>query len=252
MSKVYFHSIDRTEELKGAERSYLSNKCNQVFSGLLGDWFSPCQNLQDSNFVIWLLSSLPYDHYLHESVRSRPYIHAIDDIKTFFVASTFSGALAGISKSELILNTALRVGGDPLKIAARLHGQCEIHAWIDPCNAQWFAGLLRKAYFDCQFLRPAQGWEDVIGLIGNSLKSEIVMSFSVCEGFPNSLLSGIDYEDWINLSEKQQWQSSMDAIRDGREIKPETWDDYSYGDGWDLFRLNSLINNSFPESSSHA
>lgn len=44
---------------------------------------------------------------------------------------------------SVIANTALRAGSDAVKVAVRIDGHCEDHAWIEGSDRAWLAGMSR-------------------------------------------------------------------------------------------------------------
>lgn len=137
--------------------------------------------------------------------------------------------VAGVSlgSSSVSLNTALALGSPPVQLAAKIHGWCEVHAWFDGPDRAWAAdviqqgldtGVYRRGYWFVDGVnntgRPAaehpdrkwssQGWEQVQALLRERDDEPVVLSYSVCDQFPNERW----HPDWP-----------------GREV--EKWDDYS-------------------------
>jgi hypothetical protein len=237
MSRVYFHSPSGDAELHGSERAWLGGLVNDIALGVLSP-SSPSR-------VDRLRPFIHPDHYL---AATDPY--AVDaygrgGLESW--ASTYATAFSvgwshrapliqyrgkALDSFTLSLNTAALLGNDQIKLAARLHGQCELHAWVDGPNRVWLAeimqtgldsGIYRRGFqheADPSRGQPdprwvSQGWDEVIALLRQRDDEPVVTSYSVCDQFPNSSVGdwmppwpeGLPRE-WDALSEKQQEQRS--------------------------------------------
>lgn len=154
------------------------------------------------------------------------------------------------------MNTALRLGNDAVKLGVRLHGQCEIHTFVEGPNREWLAKIIERGRA-AKLFRPDMGWEDVVTLLRCSNETPVVTSFSVTESFPDDSLviqEGVwsppeeDEEDdegnraWDRLGEAEQWRLGMEALRKfnerGRlELTPENWEDFYFGKDFSAFDL---------------
>lgn len=112
-----------------------------------------------------------------------------------------------VSSANIELNTALAVGNEAVCLAAKIHGWCEIHPWIEEHDRAWFADVIEWAvacgiYRDgiwytgltgdpTQRQRVRQGWDDVTTLLRDRAghPGPVVMSYSVCDEFPNPEVS---------------------------------------------------------------
>lgn len=138
---------------------------------------------------------------------------------------------------ELNLNTALCDGGDVFKLMARLHGQCEIHAYVEGPNRVWLAGIMRQG-LAAKLFRPDDNWESVAAFLEERSDEPVVMSYSVTDGFPNAAHYDGDApadqedDDWFyELPEEEQWTSCMALLRREKpwlELDPETWNNYRF------------------------
>jgi len=172
-----------------------------------------------------------------------------------------------VSSANVELNTTLATGNDEVCLAAKIHGWCEIHPWFEETDREWFADVIEYAVAsgvyregtwhtgttgtteDRQLVR--QGWEDVIALLRDVAQhpGEVVLSYSVCDGFPNPEVSttmppwpdGVPYRwealtpaqqktrsdarrIWYDLEPDQRWETAMAGLRYSRpwaNITPE-------------------------------
>lgn len=245
MSTIYFHNVNGEARVSGAERHLLGRYCCDALLFSLGDMSTWRKEPP------WILKHIPKGCYLHD-------LHADgrltkDSIETWLnVGSMTSGSEGGlmlngklVSLFQLQLNTAYVMGGSALRLAARLHGQCEIHCYVEGVNRKWFAGMIEES-LQSRIFRADVGWESVCKLLRKESKTPVVCSYSVCEQFPNSGVlddwdDNEDGEKWYALSKAKQWELAVDAIRKehGLEIKPEEWDDFHFGEkritGFDFY-----------------
>ena len=242
MSRLYFHSPHGQAELRGAERMHLSALVRDTFIGHAGVTGCRCD---------YLIPLLPPDCYLlrdpHEDRRS---LRWEANLRTYLSVADGDFIINGEPIQILIvaLNTACALGNDVLKLAARLDGQCEIHAYVEGPHRAWLADLIdtgRKA----RILRPDLGWDQVATLLRARADEPVVTSFSVCEPFPHaSLLDELDRTQWPaelaaadpripsgdlfdDLDEETQWAIGMQVLRaraHSLELSPTNWQEFYF------------------------
>lgn len=139
------------------------------------------------------------------------------------------------------LNTAARLGGDLFALMARLHGQCEMHAWVDGPDRAWLADLIDRGLTERVF-RTSLGWEDVIALLRARDDQPVVTSYSVSESFPYALLSSADLGD--DPSWEERYAAGVEALRaddrdhkHSRRLNPAHWTSYHFGHGYTTLQL---------------
>jgi hypothetical protein len=243
MSRIYFHSdSDDTAVVSGSERHWASSICDKIGVGLLdpGNRFTSPQ--------------------LMAALRPAPSYEMRPGSDDFIIYMRFAGSESQIeladgrkaSVSSTILNTVLRVGSRPVKLMARLHGQCEIHTWVDGPNRAWMASIIEEGLRD-GIMRQKMGWESVIELLRKRDDEPIVTSFSVCEQFPNVGLidrkhlpkdddGEIDYDAAYEMENK--WELAMDGLRKSDptlEMKPDNFDSYFFGIGVSALNVYDLM-----------
>lgn len=258
MSRVYFHSPSGTAELRGSERAWLGGLVSDLALGML--------DLRDIRHIDRLRELLHPDHYLHAYPMNPGPGHGPSWANSYATAfhigwddRTPLMQYAGkpISTFSLVLNTAALLGNDAIKLAARIHGQCEIHAWVDGPNRSWLAGIM-QAGLDAGIYRKGfwfndgpdgprkwsdQGWGDVIALLQSRDDEPVVMSYSVCGGFPDYDIGdwmdrrpdGVDEDEhseaWYDLDDAEKWRISMAGLRasgDGLELRPDDWGSFRF------------------------
>ncbi|CAM5668656.1 hypothetical protein KAURM247S_05629 [Kitasatospora aureofaciens] len=147
-----------------------------------------------------------------------------------------------LSTWPLLLNSAIARGGDPVRLAARLHGQCEINCWVDGAHRSWLAGivevgLLTEAY------PPGVGWENVAAFLRQRDDHPVVVSYN--REFPHFWDCGYAEDPdqdpdravqaWRVLSPQQRWEAGTRALStraaEVLEISPARWTSYRFGHG---------------------
>lgn len=240
MSRIYFHSPSGDAEIRGSERAWMGILINDLFHvslGLLHAYDTPSEP-SPLRYVV-----NPNSHTL----RSPNFLDSVRlTTNTAFETATFAIDGEMIDTFTAALNTAMLIGGDAIKLCARLHGQCEIHAWVEGPNRAWLAGIIRLAR-NANILRDDQGWEKLMEFLKSRDDEPVVTSYSVCDQFPNIDTSTWEPENdsddardkYWELSNEEQWRFGMEKLRQSpmMEMKPETWADYywHYGrSGFDI------------------
>lgn len=246
MSQIYFHSKEDTVGVSGSERYHAETLCHDVM------W----HDLGDATEAVALLRQ-----YLPREFRTAP----ADDVRLYLESRpSFGGGTLHIEGHDLdvwtmAMNSALSNGGDALRLLTRLHGQCELHCWVDGPNRDWLASLVEAGISD-GVLRDGMGWDDVPPLLRSQSDEPVVCSFSVSESFPNfemlpsshrlkrRLEKGDDIDDVIDAYYRTHWRTRWrDCVkglkpRGGRlEMKPEDWAEYYFSNGVTTRKLIGVL-----------
>ncbi|MBI2097280.1 MAG: hypothetical protein HYT40_04035 [Candidatus Sungbacteria bacterium] len=259
MSKLYFYSQSGDAEVYGTERHWFNWLCHKMLLAIL-DLGSDTESRPHP-----LRQAFPANHYTTHYYGKEWATNAENAIIAGGISDPDFRLTIGDRKSDFwtaALNTALAIGGDPLKLAARLHGQCELHAFVEGTNRAWLADII-EAGRQRNIFRANTGWESVIELLRSSSEGPVVTSYSVCEQFPNEVIAveeGVwsppetanedeDDDAWYGLPETEQWRFAMDALRIRNqahdykiELKPDDWADYHFGDGVSAFDIVAHFN----------
>jgi hypothetical protein len=158
-------------------------------------------------------------------------------------------------------NTALYAGSAPVALASKIHGWCECHAWIEGADREGVAKIIEEG-LELRLYRRGMGWESrysefdegngVIDLLRADADEPVVLSYSVCDSFPNpdcttweaddsdGRLAAIENDDhraearaehWSELSSDEQWDGGMWWLRRERpwaRINPANLRDFSF------------------------
>ncbi|MEV6421754.1 hypothetical protein [Streptomyces sp. NPDC051662] len=240
MSFIQFQDQHGTASLRGPERHRMLGLVHETSATLL-------MGSRAAEIAPTLYDLLPRDHELRDlpvphgrqtAAWQRQYVHAAQSI--------FDDPLVTYRGHELALfpmqlNTAMVLGGDPVKLAARLHGQCEVNCWVNGAHRSWLADVVQGGLDDGSF-RSGLGWDGVIDLLRQCDDQPVVMSFS--DTFPDFYsargtdLGALDADEdelievWEALPAAEQWRRALQALKartaDGLEIRPD-WASYRFG-----------------------
>lgn len=246
MSSIYFHNEHGDAHVSGSERASFGMTCANIAWGVLDivadDWSHHEAKLRDV---------FPVGHY----VLSGPNFACAAE--AFFCVGSDPILFLGkeLDPFTINLNTAYYMGSDEVKLAARLHGQCEIHAYVEGANKQWLADIIKRGR-SFKFFRDGMGWDSAISLLEKEAITPVVTSYSVCDQFPNSGIANFDYpilpdgeenyDAWYDLPPLEQWEMAMIGLREsGRslELSPDNWDEFYFADGTDANMIVHKLTN---------
>lgn len=142
---------------------------------------------------------------------------------------------------QLLLNTLMEHGSDAMRLAVRIHAQCEIHCYAEGQDRAWLADLIRDALAEGVF-QAEQSWPKVIDLLMSRDDEPVVLSYSVTEGFPNPFETTWEPEDgdsdqdsWYELPPETRWAGGLEWLRGHANatkmlrMEPDGWSDYRFG-----------------------
>lgn len=235
MSRIYFSTETAEAAVRGSERAFAGVMASDICVAIIR------ASVPDDV----ILSMVPEGHYLLQFDK----IRALEQFGSWFRVNIGGERLRladgeSIDPFTLSLNTAIAVGSDPLRLLARLHGQCEIHAYAEEANREWLAGIV-QAGMSSGLCRKDAGWEAVVELLLGDSRGPVVTSYSVCEGFPNETVAGwesVTEDDWYELPEAERWAKGIEGLRSrpkqGLEMKPGNWKSFWFGDAPAITAMN--------------
>lgn len=263
MSRVYFHSREGDAELRGSERAHLSWLAHSAACAYW-DLDSPSA-LERAPEIAALVARGAEDSYLHEAAEAARAEHRrnLDNhiaarerglgwsVNTTYDAqrrliSSLKLALSGgglplevagveLSSRDVELNTALAIGGEPLALAAKIHGWCEEHCWVEGPDRAWLAGVidegLRLGLYRRNLGGESQGWESITELLRSRADGPVVLSFSICEQFPDAGISTLT-PPWPEGTPRE-WNALTAEQRAERERARDLWYDLPEDEQWE-------------------
>lgn len=252
MSRIYFHSPSGDAELIGSERAHMGILCGKFLKASIG----PISDYYPS-MPHWLRELLPTDHWV---VRSSNF--AFRESCNLFMGeqSAKDGFVYNnqvLPMFNLALNTALFSGSDSVKLLARIHAQCEIHCYVTGENRQWIANIIKTGRL-YNIMRAEQGWEDVVALLERRNNEPVVLSYSVCEEFPNMGHVPEDHpwqentDAFYNADEKEKWEVCWKHLYETKpdlELRPDNWNKFYFGNGLSGFDLQKLAEGKYGQTS---
>lgn len=291
MSRVYFHSPSGEAELNGSEHSHLRHVARgpAVAAWDLGD------RLDDLEQAAAILAMVPDDptrrgNYLHEDLRKAqaeqarhraaveagrwgdydptPLHRLVSGLKTSLAVDRLRLLVAGheLRTFNVELNTAIVVGSEPVRLAAKIAGYCESHCWVEGEDRAWLAGVIDAGLAAGIFRRGlwyvnrvtdvpveecpdrrwlTQGWENVTAFLRSRDDEPVVLSYSVTEGFPNAGVAGWEpppmpagwAPDWADTDAgRAEWETDHPDDESRREYYREAaadlWYELDAGERW--------------------
>lgn len=176
----------------------------------------------------------------------------VEALKTRLAVDGLELALFGVRlhTTDIGLNTALLAGSDQVALAAKIHGWCVKHTWLEGPDRAWLADLIEQG-MESGLYRAGMGWDGpatehgsgpgVIPFLRACDDEPVVLSHSVDDSFPNSSVGdwmppwpeGVarDWnalteeqqaqrsrrdEEWYELPDERQWEISMAGLRSKR------------------------------------
>jgi hypothetical protein len=238
MSCIHWHTRERTVDLHGSERAWLAQIADGPARAAWG-----LDRTAAFDRAVEIMAMVPEDstdpnhvNYLHGMLRDAqvqdsrnktiykrtPQGQPLDGVTDHRALTRFVEALTVCLKTQGValavagqrlrsadvdLNTALVAGSDPVRVAAKLHGWCEAHCYVEGSDRDWLAGIITDGLSAGIYRHglwyvngPAadqpdrkwsdQGWGDVLALLGECDDGPVVLSYSVTDGFPNRAVAG--------------------------------------------------------------
>jgi hypothetical protein len=232
MSYILFADSRREVKVSGRERALLGQYANDF----------PFAFIRPENLRHLPVDPARFGAGEHDLAWSRRFMNAWG-----YSPSAFQYEGDAIDTLNVGVNTMTAVGGPLLGVVAWIHGQCEVHGYIEGEYRDWLAdqldqgvraGLLREhpdAHYD--------GWGQVAAMLRGGRTEPVVMSYSVCDTFPEppSNLDEEQQDAWYNIDPDERWIDGLTRLRGGEgnvgALDPRTLPERRYGDGKTIFDL---------------
>lgn len=289
MSRIYFHSPSGTADLRGSERGWLRHLA-QGHADAAWDLGGP-DDFEHAARILAMVPEVPEgefgSNYLHRYLREateqerinkaayegwrpgqplrHPTSHGPQHRLTAALRTRLHGDgvaldVAGVRlhSRNIGLNTALAAGSDPIRLAAKIDGWCESHAWVNGPDRAWLADVIGEGLRAGMFRRgfwysnepdgpkdqwSDQGWEQVQELLRARDDEPVVMSYSVGDSFPNRDIAGweptIDpnwLPDWADGDGFNEWSEMTATEQDDcrRGCAEDQWYELPAAERWEM------------------
>jgi hypothetical protein len=226
MSRIYFHTQHEGEaELLGSERAHMGVMVSHLAASFLPEFSDPevfaamtpeAQRTYATDTYPNGVKADPVTLEKHGPLLNKDYLRS--SFSVGLERCLFQREGTPLETFSLQLNTALALGSDPLCLFARLHAQCEIHAWVEGPDRAWLADVIQQG-LDAGLCRDGMGWDKVQELLRSGSEHPVVTSYSVTDGFPNQYVAG-----WVGPRDDE-----------GETLNEDAWyDDNTDDERWDL------------------
>ena len=246
MSSIAFTSPSGHVNVSGRERAMMGSICDSFRRAQTGDF-----RYDD---LAWVKDVVRPGHYLHVEAcrvdaasddydRAQRKIRLAQTLDTYLHVGDMGMESAiildgkAIDLFTLTLNSAIEWGNRAVQLCAKLHGQCEIHAYCEGEDRAWLADLIQEG-LDCNVFRSElwgyDGWPKVIEFLRGDASEPVVTSYSVTDSFPSAAYAPegaigrtedgeTDWDAWYDIEPSKQWEWGMAALRKepGLRIGPE-------------------------------
>lgn len=247
MSALDFISRTGETSIAGAERWHLHHLAT---AAAMPAWDLDGFDALDQAATIIGMSTEPPDSYLRADLkaaqgRQRLYLtewarhedrvadtHFLNKLRTKLKIGEMAFIVAGrrLEASNVMLNTALAVGSDPIRVAAKLAGW--EHCWVAGCDRDWLAAVV-EAGRETGIYRADAGWEQLVEFLRADDTSPAVTSHSTGSSFPNP-----DIAEWkpppLPDSWRPSWMDDAEWEQCSDSERAETRAEHAYDQWYDL------------------
>jgi hypothetical protein len=134
-----------------------------------------------------------------------------------------------INTRQLLLNTVLATGSDPMRMAVKIHFQCEIHGYIMGFHRKWLADIVQEGLEEGIYRRGHQ-WEELVAKLREANEGPVVTSSSSADPFPNVAVTS-----WMPpLPEGVSYSELSEEQRKERAARQEEWNCLGFDKQWKL------------------
>jgi hypothetical protein len=248
MSRIYFHSEHEETEVRGWERAMAGGICTDLLAVSL--------RIDEELFSS---RPSPLRQVVDGYIRNTPKEQFERTFRAWLGGGGITGdgfILGGGKRAETFtaaLNTALVMGSDVVKLMARLHGQCEIHCYVEGPNRAWLADIIERGR-KAGLFRADSGWEETIAMLRSRDDGPVITSYSECDQFPNPGAAQWtppedeegekNWDAWYEMSWEERWKLAVEGLRSGSmdhglEMRPDDWADFHFRDGVTGFNIRA-------------
>lgn len=239
-----FHAPDQpTAVVSAPEREWLWGLCVDVATALVPTSL-PRVVLRHLNPQHWLYDDFTAAHDRPTTAHSQGWLHIRTLVALYDIAHGGHGPSAFIAGDgrplptrDLVANTVLTVGSDPLALAARLSRHAHRHVAVLPEDRPWLADVISGG-LDTGLYRPQQGWADAVHLLRHTDRTPAVVSTGhrwpdpETAGYPadrvNPRTGAPDprerpddlWQSWREEDPQTQWSMALGQLESRGDIPP--------------------------------
>lgn len=214
MSRIYFTAKTDEAEVRGSERAHMGILTKDFGTMVLnmsrgiGEGHHPLANVLDPSHTFF--NYLSYDQYTNRNAIAETQYHVGTILGDHMGEAMVTIGGERHSLSNMAHGAMCVAGSEPMALMSKLHGYCEIHAWVAEQDRDWLAGVIEEGRA-ANIMRADQGWEYLTDFLRDVelIPGPVVTSYSVCDGFPNAYVAGweSDKEDsWYDdLNDDERW-----------------------------------------------
>lgn len=258
MSRIYFHFDDGDSmEILGTERAHFGIMTEELAKGMLG--LAPGYGY-GSNLIERLS---PFINPTHPLASTEPRTAEWDRVlstglNSFGRGEIFAWRGSLLPAIDLVANTVLAAGSDPMRLVIKIHLLCEVHGYVMGYHRGWLADLIEEGYKEGLYRKgfwraddkhamdeligkevpqeamifQSMGWPELVTKLREGRSGPVVMSFSGTEGFPNSRVANW-LPPWPDGVEKH-WDALSEDQQQERRDREEDWSALPHHRHWDL------------------
>jgi len=238
MSRIYFHTSAETVEVYGTERAHIGRLCTSLAAGVF-------------DMLSWERKNALMPRDRRDTGDKLGIANRVDEkFRVFLGVFSERHFSDGSEVFAVVLNTVLRLGSPAMALAARIHGQCELHGYVEPEDGEFIAELIEQGLATGVFREflprdgvPTEhrsGWRDAARLLRAG--EVVVTSYSVSDTFPNAGIcanAGLwtpdddDWDAWYELGASERWAMALEAVRGtpGLRWEREGWNQFYFRGG---------------------
>lgn len=258
VSRIYFHFDDGDSlEILGSERAHFSLMAEDFAKGMLG--LAPGYGY-GSDLIERVGAFIDPAHPLASMApRTARWDRTLStSLNSFGRDEVFSWKEHSLPGIDLVANTVLAAGSDPMRLAIKIHLLCEIHGYVMGYHRGWLADLIEEGYEEGLYRKgfkraddkhsmdellgkevpeeakvfQSMGWPELVAKLREGRSGPVVMSDSVTEGFPNEHTAG-----WMPLwpeGVEKDWGALSTEQQEERSDRQEEWLNLPHHRHWDL------------------
>lgn len=220
MSWIAFHFPDGTDmRVDGREATHFEVLIEDYAKGAVGAVSGTGRALLGTALRPFINPEGPLSGFLQHEPSNRGHLESALGYHLHTMAfhsgrAPFTWKGVEIKTRQLLLNTVLATGSDPLRLAVKIKWQHEIHGYFMGFHRKWVADLIEEGLEEHLYHRGL-GWEELVAKLREVNDGPVVTSSSKSDPFPNPHVAGWKgpQEDWEALGGDKQWARAVKGLK---------------------------------------